>query len=189
MCEHCGCRGIAPIAQLMDEHFELLEVGARLRRAAADADHAHTRALVEELRQGLVPHARREERGIFAGLRATGEFVDAVDALEAEHASFEETLDGLDPAAPGFRTELHGLLDHLALHIDQENLGIFPVAVVTLGADGWQMVEEAHHDHEHDHDHQHDHSHEHSHEHGHEHGQPARRPDPHPGGTPWTATR
>ena len=173
MCEHCGCRGIAPIAQLMDEHFELLEVGARLRRAAADTDDEAVRGLIAELRDGLVPHARREERGIFAGLRASGEFVDAVDALEAEHASFEELIDGLDPAAPGFRSELHGLLDHLALHIDQENLGIFPVAVVTLGADGWQMVEDAHHEHPHEH----------------EHGHHARHPDPHPGGTPWTAPR
>ena len=34
-----------------------------------------------------------------------------------------------------------GRLTH---HIDQEDLGIFPLAVVTLGADGWNVVADAH---------------------------------------------
>jgi hypothetical protein len=36
------------------------------------------------------------------------------------------------------------MMDDLVLHIDKENLGIFPVTVVTLGASGWAIVEAAH---------------------------------------------
>jgi len=67
MCEHCGCRGVEPIAALMDEH----------------------------------------------------------------HASDAASL--LDRAVAA-----------LSAHIDREDLGIFPVAVVTLGASGWNTVDTAH---------------------------------------------
>ena len=30
------------------------------------------------------------------------------------------------------------------MHVERENLGIFPVSVVSLGASGWQVVDEAH---------------------------------------------
>lgn len=32
MCEHCGCRGVEPIAELMDEHLALLEIAGGVRR-------------------------------------------------------------------------------------------------------------------------------------------------------------
>jgi len=36
------------------------------------------------------------------------------------------------------------LLADLEQHIEREDLGIFPVSVVTLGADGWDVVDRAH---------------------------------------------
>ena len=36
------------------------------------------------------------------------------------------------------------LLDDLGDHVEREDLGIFPVSVVTLGAAGWQTVDRAH---------------------------------------------
>jgi len=36
------------------------------------------------------------------------------------------------------------LLHDLDAHVERENLGIFPVSVVSLGAAGWQIVDEAH---------------------------------------------
>ena len=154
MCEHCGCRGVEPIAQLMDEPFELLDISDRIREPLAAGDHAATLGLLAQLRALLVPHGTREERGVFAALRAQGEFVEAVDALEGEHASFEAMLDGLDPGSPTFEPDVKRLLAELAEHIDQENLGIFPVAVVTLTNTGWDTVAEAHAcDHAHAHPH------------------------------------
>ena len=38
------------------------------------------------------------------------------------------------------------LLEELEEHIEREDLGIFPVSVVTLGAAGWATVERAHRD-------------------------------------------
>ena len=75
MCEYCGCRGVPPIAELMDEHTALA---------------------------------------------------------------------GLDAHAPEFRRTLTRLLDDLDQHVEREDLGIFPVSVLTIGATGWAMVDEAH---------------------------------------------
>jgi len=36
------------------------------------------------------------------------------------------------------------LLGDLEVHVEREDLGIFPVSVVTLGADGWALIERAH---------------------------------------------
>ena len=36
------------------------------------------------------------------------------------------------------------LLDDLDAHVEREDLGIFPVSVVSLGARGWAIVDEAH---------------------------------------------
>jgi len=143
VCEHCGCRGVEPIAELMDEHFELLELGGEVRRSLAAGDRDAAASRLVDLARLLTDHTGREERGIFAALKAQGDFVDAVVDLEGEHAGFDTVLAGLDPDAPDFEGRVGRLLTELGDHIDKENLGIFPVAVVTLGASGWELVAEA----------------------------------------------
>jgi hemerythrin-like domain-containing protein len=144
VCEYCGCRQVEPIADLMDEHMLLLEIAGDLRRAllAGETEVAATRkhALVAL----LADHVGREEAGIFAALRAQGEYVDEVDALEGEHVSLDEAVAALDVLAPDAVDLLDRLTSELSDHIDKENLGIFPVAVVSLGATGWDLVEQAH---------------------------------------------
>lgn len=144
MCEHCGCRGVEPIAELMDEHLVLLEIAGDLRRHLVTGDRAACAAVVERLGDRLTRHVGREERGVFAALRDQGDFVDAVDELEAEHVTFDAALADLDAGAPDFDRRVLTLLDELSEHIDKENLGVFPVAVVTLGARGWETVAAAH---------------------------------------------
>ncbi len=145
MCEHCGCRGVEPIAELMDEHVELLELGGDVRRHLVAGDRAAAASRLVDLARLLTDHAGREERGIFAALKAQGDFVDAVVDLEGEHAGFDAAMAGFDPQAPDFEDRVGRLLSELSDHIDKENLGIFPVAVVTLGASGWELVAEAGH--------------------------------------------
>ena len=99
---------------------------------------------MERLADRLTRHVGREERGVFAALREQGDFVDAVEELEDEHVTFDAALAGLDADAPDFGRRVHALLDELSEHIDKENLGVFPVAVVTLGARGWETVGAAH---------------------------------------------
>ncbi len=144
MCEHCGCRGVEPIAELMDEHLALLEVAGDVRRHLTAGDRAACAEAVSRLGRQLTRHVGREERGIFAALRDQGDFVDAVEELETEHVTFDAAIADLDPSAPDFDRQVRALLDELSDHIDKENLGVFPVAVVTLGARGWETVGAAH---------------------------------------------
>jgi len=144
MCEHCGCRGVEPIAQLMDEHFDLLDRSASVRQMLVADDRAGAWTELGHLAEHLLDHVGREEAGVFRALRDQGDFADAVLELEAEHLSFDEALSELDLASPDFERQVHQLLEDLSLHIDKENLGIFPVTVVTLGAAGWATVDAAH---------------------------------------------
>lgn len=143
MCEHCGCRGVDPIAELMDEHYDLLEDGHVLRHALAAGDGPAAAKVLDRLTRHLDVHVRREERGIFTALRQSGEFVGEVEDLEREHGAFDAAVASLDPDGPDFQRKVTDLLRDLEEHVQRENLGIFPVSVVTLGADGWQLVEDA----------------------------------------------
>jgi hemerythrin-like domain-containing protein len=128
----------------MDEHLEMLELSGQIKRALAADDRAAAAEKLTQLAGRLVPHARREERGVFAALEEQGDFADEVRRLEAEHRAFDEIFGELDVTAPDFEHRVKRLLADLSLHIDRENLGIFPVSVVTLGAEGWETVARAH---------------------------------------------
>jgi len=144
MCEHCGCRGVEPIAQLMDEHFDILDLSGTVRRQLAAGDRPGAWATLGELAHRLEDHVTREERGVFRALREQGEFVEAVEELEADHLEFDELLSDLGRDDTDLEARVAALLDDLSLHIDKENLGIFPVTVVTLNATGWDIVTAAH---------------------------------------------
>jgi hemerythrin-like domain-containing protein len=144
MCEHCGCRGVAPIAQLMDEHFELLELSGVIRGRLEAGDRDGAWRALGHLAEHLVDHVRREEAGVFRALREQGEYAEAVGELEEEHRTFDELLSELDLGDAELAERVGSLLDELSVHIDKENLGVFPVAVVTLGARGWETVAAAH---------------------------------------------
>lgn len=144
MCEHCGCRAVEPIAQLMDEHYEMLDLSGAIRTLLAAGDRAGASAKLAELDRRLAPHASREERGVFAALKEQGDFAAEVLDLEADHRAFDATLADLDTTAPDFDQQVKRFLADLSLHIDRENLGVFPVTVVTLDDDGWETVTRAH---------------------------------------------
>jgi hypothetical protein len=48
------------------------------------------------------------------------------------------------PGCHGVRSDSHTAADDLDEHVEREDLGIFPVSVVTLGATGWAIVDNAH---------------------------------------------
>ena len=144
MCDHCGCRGVEAIRELMDEHTALVDESYGVRQALRSGNPGDAMTLLIELVSRLQRHVQREEDGIFRALRDSGEFLDEVDALESEHHDFEKAIAALDPDAPDFQAAVSSLLDHLAVHIDREDYGIFPVSVVTLGAAGWTTIDRAH---------------------------------------------
>ena len=144
MCDHCGCRGVDAIRELMDEHSALVDQSYGVRRALRANDASGAMTLVTDLVSPLERHVQREEDGIFRALRDSGEFLDEVEALEGEHHDFEKAIAALDPDAPDFQAAVSSLLDHRAVHIDREDYGIFPVSVVPLGAAGWTTIDRAH---------------------------------------------
>lgn len=89
-------------------------------------------------------HVRREEDGIFRAMRASGEFLEEIEELEGEHRDFARTIAALDLDDPDFAVRVASLLDDLDTHVEREDLGIFPVSAVTLGATGWEIVDDAH---------------------------------------------
>jgi hemerythrin-like domain-containing protein len=144
VCEYCGCRQIAPLAELMDEHLALLDAAADVEAAQGRGDLPAAATGFRRFADLLDRHARREEDGVFAALRASGEFLDQVAELEQEHRDFHDGIETLDPGDPGFAERAGAMFRHLSDHIDKEDLGIFPVSVVTLGASGWDIVARAH---------------------------------------------
>ncbi|MEO6510383.1 MAG: hemerythrin domain-containing protein [Nocardioides sp.] len=144
MCSYCGCSGVPAIGDLMDEHAALVDQAGHVRIALSTGDLAGAMTGVTSLVGRLTSHVRREEDGVFAALRDTGEFVAEVDALEGEHRGLETTIAGLDISSPDFATIVRQLLDDLDVHVQREELGIFPASVVTLGAEGWSLVDRAH---------------------------------------------
>ena len=50
----------------------------------------------------------------------------------------------LEIGSADFEAQVVRLLDDLAIHVEREDLGIFPVSVITLGASGWAVVDTAH---------------------------------------------
>lgn len=144
MCEYCGCRGVPAIGELMDEHTALVDEAHHVRHDLGSGNTSAAMARLTGLVAHLDRHVQREEEGIFRAMRTAGDFVDEIDALEGEHRDLSTAIAALDPDSADFATQVTGLLDDIDVHVEREDLGIFPVSVVTLGASGWAIVDEAH---------------------------------------------
>jgi iron-sulfur cluster repair protein YtfE (RIC family) len=144
VCDHCGCRGVGAIGELMDEHTALVDQAYGVRQALASDDAATALSRLADVLPRLQRHVRREEEGIFRALRVSGEFLDEIEALEGEHGDLEKAIAVLDPEAPDLSVSITRLLDDLEAHIAREDYGIFPVSVVTLGAAEWTIVDDTH---------------------------------------------
>ncbi len=68
-----------------------------------------------------------------------------MEALEQEHADLDLAVHALDPGDPAFESHVDRMLEDLREHIERENVGIFPVSIVSLGAEGWDIVHRARH--------------------------------------------
>jgi hemerythrin-like domain-containing protein len=134
MCDYCGCRSEPEIAALSADHDRMLALTAGLRQALA-ADVPATTELIEELAGMLGPHARREERGVFAALVAEGIDPAYVMQFEHEHDTLEELLAGADR-----RKQMLRIVDLLEDHILREESDLFPAAHQLLGSDAWATI-------------------------------------------------
>ncbi|MBQ0895210.1 hemerythrin domain-containing protein [Micromonospora sp. U56] len=139
MCNYCGCREFPLIGQLSAEHETIANAAGRLR-AAIVGDHPDD-ALValDDLLALLLPHTAIEEDGLFAELRAEGSLADAVARLCAEHRDIHGVLGHIDRAAPDWPAVL-AALGRLRRHIDNEEHGLFPAAVIALPIPAWDRI-------------------------------------------------
>ncbi|MCF8525961.1 MAG: hemerythrin domain-containing protein [Candidatus Nanopelagicales bacterium] len=137
MCSYCGCRANTVIARYSAEHDEIINAMGLLRRAASAGDRDGARVAGGDLAGLLEPHTASEERSLFAELRLDAEFTEHVDGLCAEHreidGAFARVAEG-DLSAVGM---LEGILRR---HIDKEENGLFPAAVIALDGPAWQRV-------------------------------------------------
>ena len=144
MCDYCGCSEIPAVAELIREHDALVDQAGHIRLALSEGRPGDAMSGVTLLVEDLTSHVRREEEGIFRAIRDSGEFVGEVADLEEEHRDLEAAIEGLDAGSSDFGARVERLLDDLDVHVQREELGIFPVSAVTLGASGWDTVEESH---------------------------------------------
>jgi hemerythrin-like domain-containing protein len=136
MCDHCGCRSFPTIAELTAEHEEILRSAWELVEAARLGTHPAATAR-RDLLALLEVHAAKEETGLFPALVGTGGLsLGSVADLEAEHRQFRRQF----AAATLDRRAFYAL----AAHIEQEEMELFPAAMLGFDQEEWSATEEAH---------------------------------------------
>lgn len=127
------------VAALNDEHQEIHELAGQLRRAIRKNDHNLARRLLTALTEVMASHVAREEHGLFSALHAEEPIGTAVDELCGEHQQLAAALQQPAADAPDWGPVLAGL-DRLGDHIDREEYGIFPAAVILLPIPVWDQI-------------------------------------------------
>lgn len=140
MCNYCGCRDFPLIGRLSDEHEEIANAAGRLRTAILRGGDPLT--ALDALVDLLMPHTATEEDQLFAELRAEGSLTEAVDQLCAEHADIHGVFGAVDRQEPNWPAVL-AALDRLRRHIDNEEHGLFPAAVIALPIAAWDRITSA----------------------------------------------
>ena len=138
MCNYCGCREFPLIGQLTAEHEAIANAAGRLRTAIIKGGRDPI-TLLDAVVELLMPHTAAEEQGLFVEVRAEGSLTDAVDKLCAEHDDIHGVLGTVDRAAPDWPVVL-AALDRLHRHIDNEEHGLFPAAVIALPIPAWDRL-------------------------------------------------
>ena len=135
VCDHCGCRSFLPIAELTSEHETILSLAWTLSEAVRGG------RTIEPTRTDLLDlvtrHITKEEAGLYPALLAT-DAVSAADVtgLEEDHRELcRSLLEGP-----------FGRLQFLALaaHIEQEELELFPYAMLRFDEVEWNATGEVH---------------------------------------------
>lgn len=143
MCQYCGCQAIRSVEELTREHDAALhDIGVGRQAAAADDRQGAARAALRLL-ELLGPHTAVEEQALFPAMAR--EHPEHVAALAAEHAVVHTALvaTALDgPHGPDWQTPFLNALDVLREHIFKEQDGLFPAALISLGAADWEAVEQ-----------------------------------------------
>lgn len=136
MCDHCGCRAFPPIAELTADHEMILQLGWTLAEAARNRQHPDE-TVARNLLDLLDRHVAKEETGLYPALIAIGAVSrDEVGDLEAEHRDLRRSLTG----GAFDRRDFYAL----AAHIEDEEMELFPAALLGFEDDDWEVTSDAH---------------------------------------------
>ncbi|HEX6518010.1 MAG TPA: hemerythrin domain-containing protein [Nocardioidaceae bacterium] len=139
MCNYCGCRAVAAVAELTDEHERIGNVAGDLEGAIDRGDLALAATLLADLRALLSPHLTVEEDGLFPLMAAREEFAEGIAVLYDDHDDIDGVLDQPSPDWSAVKRAIAQLHEH----IDREEHGLFPAALATLTPEQWDAVDEA----------------------------------------------
>jgi hemerythrin-like domain-containing protein len=140
MCQHCGCHSNQVIRRLSDEHDAIIDALGHLRRAADTGDTAAVRRRAGRLAELLDPHTAAEENGLFRELDTEDEFTEHLAALTDDHADLDRRLDEI---AHGDLAGVDEFAVRLRRHIDREENGLFPAALIALDGAAWDRLSAA----------------------------------------------
>ncbi len=119
--------------------MQIHETSGRLRRAIRAGDDDAARRWLSELTDLMGPHLATEEAGLFAELRGDETAREVVERLCDDHDELAAALRQPDGDQPDWRPVLAGL-DKLRDHIDKEEYGLFPAAVILLSMPAWERI-------------------------------------------------
>ncbi|MES2855526.1 MAG: hemerythrin domain-containing protein [Bdellovibrionota bacterium] len=115
---------------LKKDHDAVKKLLQRLE-GSADADQETRSALIEKIRDELIPHSRAEEAVFYNSLRYIDEAKDLVRHGYQEHMEAEallRTLQGMDALNADWTTVARKLKDAVEHHIEEEEGEIFAAA-------------------------------------------------------------
>ncbi len=144
MCQYCGCQQLTAIAELTREHDAVVALIRTVNEQVTAGRIADVAATCRRISDLLGPHSVVEEEGLFPELES--EFPDQIAALTREHRQVERVLGeaaGGVPADRSWPKRLQEVLVMLRGHILKEQDGVFPAAIISLGSEQWQRVENA----------------------------------------------
>lgn len=154
MCEYCGCRDIALIGRLSEEHYEAINALGGLRRAIESGDGDLVASAVTTMGDELFPHNQTEEAGLFAELVKDEYFAATVNQLIDEHRLLREQVGRISAGEWALIHEFEVTLRH---HIDKEENGLFPATAVAVDGPTWERIDELTHEFDHATGREHDH--------------------------------
>jgi hemerythrin-like domain-containing protein len=137
MCDHCGCRAFAPIADLTEDHELILAKAWSLAETARSGRLAPVRD-IDILLTLLDVHVAKEETGLYPELLAVDGLTEsACTELETEHRELRAALAGGAFDRPGYYA--------LAAHIEIEEMELFSSAMLRFDERDWDDMDAAHH--------------------------------------------
>lgn len=142
MCEYCGCRDIALIGRLSEEHYDAINALGVLRRAMESADPTSVATALKGLADELFPHNESEEVGLFAELVKDEYFAPTINQLIDEHKLLREQVGRIEAGDWAAILEFEVTLRD---HIHKEENGLFPATAVAVDGDTWDRIDDLTH--------------------------------------------